>query len=53
MSAFEAWLRNNRYVPWHIRLLALVGHWEWEHPFKECPSGERHCPHLHYRLGRR
>lgn len=53
VSTFEAWLRSNRYVPWHVRLLALVGHWEWDHDFNMCPSGERHCPHVHYRLGRR
>lgn len=35
------------------RLLSKFGHWEWEHPFKTCPTGERHCPHMHYRLGRK
>lgn len=34
------------------RLLSLVGHWEWEHEFKTCPTGDRHCQHLHYRLGK-
>jgi len=23
------------------------GHWEWEHEFKTCPTGDRHC--MHYR----
>jgi hypothetical protein len=35
-----------------VRLLSRFGHWEWEHEFKTCPSGDRHCPHCHYRLGR-
>lgn len=46
------WLRNNRYVPWHVRFLSLFGYWEPEHEFRTCPTGERHCPHLHYKLGR-
>lgn len=41
---------------WYLRhpwtgLLSLFGHWEWEHEFKVCPTGERHCPHMHYKLG--
>jgi hypothetical protein len=32
-------------------LLARLGHWEYEHEFKTCPSGERHCPHGHWKLG--
>jgi hypothetical protein len=29
-------------------LLSKVGHWRWEHTFKTCPTGDRHCPHMHY-----
>jgi hypothetical protein len=36
-----------------IRFLSHFGHWEWEHEFRTCPTGERHCPHMHFRLGRR
>jgi hypothetical protein len=34
-----------------VRVLSLFGHWEWEHEFKTCPAGDRHCQHYHYRLG--
>lgn len=42
---------------WYLRnpvtgLLSLFGHWEYEHAFKTCPSGERHCPHAHWKPGR-
>jgi hypothetical protein len=37
-------------VPLHTRVLASVGHWDWEHEWKTCPTGERWCPHTHYKL---
>lgn len=51
------WARLYDAVCWHlarvqVRVLGLVGHWEWEHEFKTCPTGDRHCPHIHYKLGR-
>lgn len=52
IEEFRTWLRNSRHVPWHVRLLARFGYWDWEHEFRSCPSGERHCPHVRYRLGR-
>jgi hypothetical protein len=44
-------------ITWRLRhpviyALSLLGHWEWEHEFKTCPTGERHCPHIHYKLGK-
>lgn len=24
------------------------GHWEWEHKFKTCPTGDRHCQHYYW-----
>lgn len=44
-------------LKWKIRhpvlgILSSCGHWEWEHAFKTCPSGERHCPHTHWRPGK-
>jgi hypothetical protein len=33
------------------RLLSRVGHWEWEHDFKTCPTGDRHCQHYHWKWG--
>lgn len=52
MRRIRTWLRVNRYVPWHVRLLGMVGHWGWEHEFKTCPSGERICPHMRWRFGK-
>lgn len=34
------------------RIMARYGYWTWEHPFKACPTGGRHCTHYHYHLGR-
>jgi len=41
---------------WAIRhpitwLLSRLGHWEPEHAFKQCPTGERHCPHMRWHRG--
>ena len=36
-----------------VKFLGLFGHCEWEHPFKTCPTGDRHCMHYHYKLGRK
>lgn len=34
------------------RILSRFGHWEWEHEFKTCPTGDRHCNHYHWRPGK-
>lgn len=39
-------IRNMGLGTW---LLSKFGHWVWEHPNKTCPSGERHCPHMHWK----
>jgi hypothetical protein len=28
--------------------LWTCGHWEWEHEFKTCPTGDRHCQHYRW-----
>lgn len=42
-------------VWWHTIRSRIFrkGEWEWEHDFKQCPTGERHCPHIRWvRKGR-
>jgi hypothetical protein len=43
-------MHNN--MKWHVWLLSMLGHWEWEHEFKTCPTGDRHCQHYHWRPGK-
>ena len=38
---------------WREKLhLDKFGHWEWEHEFKTCPTGDRHCNHYHWKWGK-
>lgn len=44
-------------MKWKIRhpvlgILSSLGYWDWEHEFKTCPTGERHCPHYHWHPGK-
>jgi hypothetical protein len=34
---------------WLVTIMSRHGHWEWEHEFLTCPTGDRHCNHYHYR----
>lgn len=49
-------IRKPKYRYWLYHPVAWImskfGHWTWEHEFKTCPTGERHCPHVHYHLGK-
>lgn len=49
-------VRTVKPVGWNAsvwtKVLARFGYWTWEHEFKTCPTGERHCPHMHWRPGR-
>lgn len=33
-------------------LVPVFAHWEWEHEFKTCPTGDRHCQHYHWKWGK-
>jgi hypothetical protein len=37
-----------RFIVW---IGSRFGHWEWEHEFKTCPTGDRHCSHVHWKIG--
>jgi hypothetical protein len=37
--------------PW-IWLGSRLGHWTWEHDYKTCPIGNRHCAHMHWHWGK-
>lgn len=47
------WKRGIRNMGFRTWLAARLGYWTSEHAFKECPSGERWCPHVHWHPGRK
>lgn len=57
---FQEWLYRHPWLDWVAWKLyrarvwgpSKLGHWESEHDYKECPSGERYCIHMYWRLGK-
>ena len=55
---YREWLFSHPYLDWlawkcyrvWVWLPSRIGHWEEEHAYKACPSGERYCPHMHWKL---